>query len=82
MGIDASEKEVTTMADEAFLKPNPRWICASCKHLRAIPMDQYPTCAAFPDGIPFVIATGQNDHKKPFPGDHGLQYSPKATAKV
>lgn len=33
-------------------------------------------CVAFPDEIPDKIWTGGNDHKKPFPGDHDIQYEP------
>lgn len=35
-------------------------------------------CMAFPGGIPDVIAFGDNDHTKPYPGDHGIQFE-KAT---
>lgn len=33
-----------------------------------------PTCDAFPDGIPWQIASGEVFHDEPFEGDHGLQY--------
>lgn len=32
------------------------------------------TCDAFPKGIPVEIATGQNQHREPVPGDRGIQY--------
>jgi hypothetical protein len=32
------------------------------------------SCDAFPDGIPDEIWTGKNDHKKPYPGDHDIQF--------
>ena len=35
-------------------------------------------CKAFPDGIPYEITYGDNDHTKPYPGDHGIQFE-KAT---
>ena len=31
-------------------------------------------CKAFPDGVPREIYSGANDHKKPFPGDNGIQW--------
>lgn len=31
-------------------------------------------CDAFPDGIPNEIDTGKNRHRKPFPGDGGIQF--------
>ncbi len=34
------------------------------------------TCDAFPDGIPEEILFGPFDHTEPYPGDHGLRYSP------
>jgi len=45
--------------------------CDSCKELIA-----YPFCWAFPEGIPGEIRRGEHDHKTPFPGDGGVQYSP------
>jgi hypothetical protein len=33
------------------------------------------TCRAFPDGIPDEIWMGRNNHHKPYPGDHGIQFS-------
>lgn len=37
------------------------FICFSCKHFA----DDAPGCAAFPDGIPDEITSGDNKHKKP-----------------
>ncbi|SFN02144.1 hypothetical protein [Nitrosomonas communis] len=31
-------------------------------------------CLAFPEGIPKEILSGKNDHRKPFAGDHDIQY--------
>ena len=47
-------------------------VCLECKHLIE---DLGPMrCKAFPDGIPDAIWRGNNDHKKPYPGDHGIQF--------
>jgi hypothetical protein len=44
--------------------------CASCRHYR--PSDV--ACAAFPDGIPYEIATNQVSHRQPYEGDGGVRY--------
>lgn len=48
-------------------KPPACWTCVR-KHTTGA------TCDAFPLGIPQDILTGANQHRKPFPGDNGLQY--------
>lgn len=53
--------------------------CLGCRHLRPTA----PTgpaalkCAAFPEGVPREILLAQHDHRKPFPGDHGIRFEPK-----
>jgi len=46
-------------------------VCTYCTHLTSGPEQK---CAAFPDGIPKDIWNGDNKHKKPVPGDHGIQF--------
>jgi hypothetical protein len=40
-------------------------ICFRCKHFDRF---EHGGCTAFPDGIPDVITSGENDHSKPLPG--------------
>lgn len=51
--------------------------CSNCVNLsNAVNKEGRPVCMAFPDGIPEEIITGDADHSKPYPGDHGFQYDP------
>lgn len=45
--------------------------CAYCRHKRS-----GPTCTAFPDGIPTAILSNGHDHRRPYPGDHGVRFEP------
>lgn len=47
---------------------------ASACHTCARKFPESLGCEAFPDRIPDEISGGENDHRQPFPGDHGLQY--------
>jgi len=52
----------------------------NCKHYIGIiqpdgtEMTETNACKAFPKGIPDEIAYGDNKHKKPYPGDNGIQF--------
>ncbi len=56
--------------------------CVRCKHFfdpqpeKDSPLDRRAFCSAFPDGdgIPAKILNVEIGHKKPYPGDHGIQF--------
>jgi len=66
---------MSTYKDGLELEAEKKYIdsptCDLCKHLRKPSLH---TCDAFPDGIPDEIWEGKNDHKKPYPGDHGIEF--------
>ena len=63
-----------------------RPFCWPCRHYR--PPEGTPgaidgdwssgTCAAFPDGIPSIIAAGGFDHREPHPDDGGVRFERNA----
>lgn len=48
--------------------------CMECKHRDK---KNPAVCTAFPKGIPLAILTNEVDHKKPYKGDHGIQFEAK-----
>jgi hypothetical protein len=36
----------------------------------------FRSCKVFPGGISREIWMGENDHSKPYPGDHGVSFEP------
>jgi hypothetical protein len=55
---------------EALMPMTISVLCATCLHWR-----ENLQCDAFPEGIPRPIWTGASDHRRPFPGDHGIVYA-------
>ncbi len=53
----------------------PEPICVTCKHWHQDNTEAM-TCDAFPNGIPMPIILNAADHRKPYPGDHGIRYEP------
>jgi hypothetical protein len=52
--------------------------CTSCRHLDRVAMASLHImrCTAYPEEIPREIAGNKHDHRKPFPGDHGIRFEP------
>lgn len=66
------------MADPRELAINPAtgepYVgCLNCRHLDWRGMTR---CVAYPDGIPLPILSGDIEHDRPLPGDHGIQFEP------
>jgi hypothetical protein len=55
--------------DEIIYSP----VCLFCRHFH-LKGHGIHECDAFPDRIPDEIWRGDNDHKKPYPGDHGIRF--------
>lgn len=48
--------------------------CATCAHRMMPPLPV--RCAAFPNEVPEQIRNGSHDHRTPFDGDRGIQWTP------
>lgn len=60
--------------------PRPQCFKRRCRHFIGVKQPdrteatEVVVCNAFPEGIPEVIAFGNDKHIQPFPGDNGIQY--------
>ena len=68
-----SEERILDRQSKAMKNRMSGFSCTLCKHLHK---DQI-SCTAFPDVIPHDIRADVFDHRKPFRGDHGIQFEPK-----
>lgn len=48
-------------------------MCMGCAHY--LSGADNLACQAFPRGIPAPIIDGEADHRRPFPGDHGVRFT-------
>lgn len=53
-------------------------ICFTCARFAGLTPEIGWACVAFPDGIPVDILASRANHRKSYPGDHGLQYVRKS----
>jgi len=54
-------------------------LCSSCKHFHFKDWGKN-ACDAYPNGIPAEVFMLEVDHRKPYKGDHGIQFEPGKNA--
>jgi hypothetical protein len=74
-GNSAMPKKYGSVSDPEPLGPEGFYVipsqCGNCIHFHGVSPF---TCAAFPDGIPYVILRNQFDHRKLHPDDGGVTW--------
>ncbi len=69
------------MTDEVFtIEADHELFCPFCRHWDSSSVT--PRCAAFPDGIPDALWIGENNHRAPVAGDHGIQFAPLLPSEI
>ena len=68
------EENIADRQIKAMENRSSGFSCLKCKHLNK---DEI-SCDAFTDTIPQDILASVFDHRKPFPGDNGILFEPKA----
>jgi hypothetical protein len=56
-------------------------LCSICRYKHPDTLDyrkRFPTCDAFPNGIPEAVRKNHLDHRRPISGDNGIHFDPAA----